>query len=84
MNGTLTHISCKFHNFVRPVCIMMTTPFFSSTIEMTNLTMNEKQELGSNKFCNLLQYSFYHSYADNSILGAAYYTYFLTCKIEVY
>ena len=31
-------------------------------IEMTSLTMNEKWALGSYKFCNLLWYSFYHSY----------------------
>ena len=31
-------------------------------IEMTSLTMNEKWAVGSNKFCNLLWHSFYHSY----------------------
>ena len=29
---------------------MITTPFFSSPIEMTNLTMNEKPDLGSINF----------------------------------
>ena len=51
------HISCKFLNFIRPVC-MMTTPY-----DWNDQPDNEwEMRIRLKQFYNLLWYSFYHSY----------------------
>ena len=50
--------SCKFHNFIRPVCILMTTPY-----DWNDQLDNEwEMSIRLKQFYNLLWYSFYHSY----------------------